>query len=107
MQEQEASQEEISSLEEAANYQWEGEEMEVSVGGGVRLVVACLLAVGSVAYWGQRVGVQTEVLAEVLSSFRTEGAEASGVAVGLVALETGQARAQGQGRENAQPAAPF
>ena len=44
------------------------------VGEEVLSAVACLQAAGSVAYLGQRAAVQTEAVAEVLASFRKEGA---------------------------------
>lgn len=76
MQEQGASQEETASREEAAGCQWEGEETEVSVGGEVQWVAACLLAVGWAACCGQRVDVQTEVAVGVPSSSQKEAAVA-------------------------------
>lgn len=76
MQERGASQEETASPEEVAGSPSEGEGTEVSVDGGVQWVVACLLAVGWAACWGQRVGVQMAVAVGVPSSSQKEVAVA-------------------------------
>lgn len=76
MQGQGASQEETTSLGEAAGYQQEGGGTEVSEDEEVQLVVAWLLVAGWEACWGQRVDVQMGVLVEVPSSSQMVVAEA-------------------------------
>lgn len=72
MQEQEASQEETTCLEEVAGSPWEGVGTEVSVDGGVQWVEAYLLGEEWAACWGQREDVQMGAAAGVLSSSQKE-----------------------------------